>query len=74
MYVKSKNNRSLREIKNELVSSKKLVEDLSAIKQNIKGLSDLEIKKRAHQIDQVVLRYRNIKAFHDNPEAGIVNL
>ena len=60
----------MREIKTELVSSKKLVEQLSTGKTS----SDLETKKRQHQIDQVVLRYRNIKAFHDNPDAGIVNL
>ena len=67
-------------LKTEITNNKKVIEQLSVIMNNYKenkqtqGLSDNEVKKRVHDLDEIILRYRNIKAFHDDPSVGVVNL
>ena len=74
------NKKAMRDLKTELVSNKTLFEGFVIIKknyenkQNVQGLSDNEVKKRIHQLDELVLKYRNIKAFFDNPQGGVVNM
>ena len=68
----------MRELKTQLLESKKVFDELAVLKKRYdagkvpSGLSNDEKQTRLHRMDQLISKYRDIKAFYDNPAGGII--